>query len=58
MNRLSETRDSSGRVVAKMCCLCFEMIVLDDLYVDEHGDRWDMCCACGVTERAARWRAR
>lgn len=32
-----------GRV---MCQLCFERVTQDELWVDEHGDKWDVCVAC------------
>lgn len=27
----------------KMCCICFEYIPYDDLWVDQDGQKWDMC---------------
>jgi len=29
-----------------MCQLCYDRFDMADLYVDEHGDRWDVCRAC------------
>ena len=30
----------------KMCCICFEYISLDDLWVDIDGQKYDMCRPC------------
>lgn len=34
----------------KMCCLCFEFIPIDDLYVDREGQKWDTCKPCNAYE--------
>lgn len=34
-----------------MCCLCFRRFGPDQLHVDEHGDRWDVCAGCAEQER-------
>jgi hypothetical protein len=26
-----------------MCCICFEWTPVDELYVDDAGDVWDVC---------------
>jgi hypothetical protein len=33
-----------------MCCICFSRFPPAGLYVDGHGDRWDICRACGRRE--------
>jgi hypothetical protein len=30
-----------------MCCICFAILPVAEAYVDENGDRWDMCSPCG-----------
>lgn len=37
-----------------MCCLCFDRFEQADLFVDEAGDRWDMCTECGTENHAGR----
>lgn len=32
-----------GRV---MCCVCYGRFSPDELYVDAHKDRWDVCLGC------------
>lgn len=58
IHRLSEVRNEAGELTHKMCCLCFEFIPVDELYVDGDGTRWDMCRTCGEREKGAAWRAR
>lgn len=45
--RVLLSRLADGRV---MCCLCMDYFERDALWVDEHGDRWDMCRECGEAE--------
>lgn len=33
-----------------MCAICFERVELDELYVDENKDRWDVCLNCREDE--------
>jgi hypothetical protein len=35
------------------CCLCFETLTPDECWVDEQGDKWDVCVPCRTLERAA-----
>lgn len=35
-----------------MCCICFRMWHVDELYVDASGVKWDMCPKCGEREAA------
>ena len=30
----------------KMCCVCFNFIPYDELYVDNDGQKWDNCVPC------------
>lgn len=40
-----------------MCCLCFEAVLMEDLYRAPNGNVWDMCKACQAKdEEAARRR--
>lgn len=32
-----------GRV---MCSHCFERVTQEELWIDEHGDKWDVCVGC------------
>lgn len=32
------------------CCLCFEIISVNDAWVDASGDRWDFCVPCKTNE--------
>jgi hypothetical protein len=43
--RLSEVRDDQGNLTHKMCCICFEMTSVEDLWVDPMGVKWDICSA-------------
>jgi hypothetical protein len=43
IHRLSEYRDESGHLTHKMCCVCFTMTPVEDLWVDDSGQRWDLC---------------
>lgn len=38
----------------KMCCLCFEYIPYDELYVDFTGQKWDMCKPCAAYDTVCR----
>lgn len=38
----------------KMCCLCFEYIPYEELYVDSTGQKWDMCQPCGVYQNVTK----
>jgi hypothetical protein len=33
-----------------MCCVCFNRVTTDKLYVDPDGDRWDICKECQAHE--------
>lgn len=33
-----------------ICCACAEWVDLDDLYVDEDGQKWDLCKPCEERE--------
>lgn len=37
-----------------MCCICFEWFTHDNLWVDEDGQKWDVCIDCGVKEQHGR----
>lgn len=37
-----------------MCCICFSRFPVSDLFVDQDGDRWDVCAGCGAGENLAR----
>lgn len=56
IHRLSEVRDEHGELIRKMCCLCFDFVPVDELFVDNAGDRWDMCRTCGQLEKGTKWR--
>ena len=30
----------------KMCCVCFNFIPYDELYIDDKGQKWDNCIPC------------
>lgn len=30
-------------MIAKMCCICFKMTPVEDLWVDSKGQKWDLC---------------
>lgn len=32
----------------KMCCICFEYIPVEDLFVDPSGQKWDLCNPCNA----------
>lgn len=32
------------------CCICFVDLEPETCYVDQEGQRWDMCEACGTHE--------
>lgn len=32
-----------------MCCLCYHRFPLAELFLDQDGDRWDMCVPCAET---------
>lgn len=51
VERLSEIRDGDGRITHKLCCICFQYIPFDELWVDDLGQRWDMCVGCGLAEQ-------
>lgn len=47
--RLSEQRDDDGRLIAKLCPICFSMTPVADLWQDAEGQTWDLCSeACAV----------
>lgn len=50
--KLSERVDEAGNVTHKMCPFCFAMIPVDELYVDENGQKWD---SCGADETECRF---
>lgn len=33
-----------------ICELCVEWVSFDNLWVDENGDKWDICMKCGQNE--------
>jgi hypothetical protein len=33
-----------------MCCICFRYFNVEDLFIDDDGDKWDMCVPCGIEE--------
>lgn len=43
VRRLSEVRDEAHTLIAKMCCICFKMTPVEDLWVDSKGQKWDLC---------------
>jgi hypothetical protein len=43
IRRLDEIRDETGQLTHKMCCICFEMVPLRDLWRDVEGQQWDLC---------------
>lgn len=34
---------TDGVLTHKMCCVCFAMTPLCDLWTDAEGERWDLC---------------
>jgi len=36
-----------------MCCLCFEAIPVDQLWVDNDGYKWDVCVPCKTMDDEA-----
>lgn len=57
--RLTELRDDGGDLTHMMCCICFEYTKVDELWVDDEGQTWDMCKGCGLAEQViARLRER
>ena len=30
----------------QLCCICFDYILVEDLWVDEDGTKWDICQKC------------
>lgn len=57
------SRFSQGQIIrsvsgAVACCICFEWFELDELAVDEHGDKIDVCQRCWHREeliKRDRW---
>lgn len=43
MKRLTEVRDADGALTHQMCCICFKMRPLDMLWLDDLGEKWDIC---------------
>lgn len=39
----------NNRLICQICC---EWVLFVDLYVDSHGDTWDICKPCGDLEDA------
>jgi hypothetical protein len=35
-----------------MCCLCFHCFPIEALWVDEQGQRWDICLNCKALDDA------
>ena len=35
-----------------MCCLCFEVFLVEHAWVDDAGDKWDVCRPCHEHEEA------
>jgi hypothetical protein len=46
--RVSELRDENDVLTHKMCCLCFDFIPVEDLFICEHESRWDQCKPCAA----------
>lgn len=40
IHRLSEVRDEAGNLTHKMCCLCFDYIVVEDLWLGHVRGLW------------------
>jgi hypothetical protein len=38
----------------RMCCICFEYISIDSLYIDAKGQKWDECTPCGIAQSKVR----
>jgi hypothetical protein len=38
--------DGEGRLTHILCCVCFEFTRVQDLYVDDAGEKWDVCHGC------------
>lgn len=51
VHRLSEVRAPDGTLTHKMCTFCFRMVPVDELWVDEQGQKWD---SCGMDENACQ----
>lgn len=45
---LRESEHVGGRCL--FCCICFETLTPEGCWQDEHGQKWDMCVPCGVSE--------
>ena len=43
IRKLTEVLNEEGELTHKMCVFCFDFIPVDELYVDENGQRWDSC---------------
>lgn len=41
--RLGVKVDEFGVLTHKVCCICFEWVLVDNFYVDRWGQKWDMC---------------
>lgn len=41
--RLTEVRDTQGKLTHQMCCVCFSYTLLADLWRDAEGEPWDLC---------------
>lgn len=39
------------KLTHRMCCICFEYIPVDELYVDDDGQKWDVCQKCELHEQ-------
>lgn len=52
---LSRGYDEAGHLTHAMCCLCFDIFALDDLYKGSDGIPHDVCSACEFTEAIARF---
>lgn len=48
--KLDRLADENNEITHLACCICFEWVLLSEVYEDETG-KWDMCKPCGVSER-------
>lgn len=41
--RLTEFYDHEGNLTHQMCCICFKITPIEDLWKDSEGYKWDLC---------------
>lgn len=51
IHRLSRVYDDAGNLTHVMCAICMNFISVDDLYVDDNGDKHDVCIPCNTREQ-------